>query len=199
MHPTDRALFLSMKPTFADLLLSGGKTVELRRVRPRAPVGTFAIVYASTPVRAVLGACTVAEIGEEHPDIIWDLHGPRTGLRWQEFSEYFRGQNSAVAITVVRPFRLDTPVPLAVLRGGPQGFSPPQSFRYISAAQAEVLVPDAWRRHVVENPPSFVARRQDGFAVVGLGQMAGRAGQPACREAAAPVRTDGPKVCPSFA
>lgn len=150
MDTTDRALLLSLKPTFAELLLSGEKTVELRRVRPRAAAGTLAIVYASTPVRAVLGTCTVADIGEEHPSVIWRLHGPRTGLRWHEFNEYFLGQGSAVAITVIAPCRLDEPVPLRVLRAGPYGFSPPQSFRYLTPHQTDALVPDEWRRHATQ-------------------------------------------------
>ena len=150
MDTTDRALFFSVKPTFADLLLSGEKTVELRRVRPRATAGTLAIVYASTPVRAVLGTCTVADIGEEHPSVIWSLHGPRTGLRWQEFNEYFLGQGSAVAITVIAPRRLGEPVPLRVLRAEPFGFSPPQSFRYITGRQVEALVPNEWHLHLAQ-------------------------------------------------
>jgi predicted transcriptional regulator len=148
MGPTDRALFLSLKPAFADLILDGAKTVELRKVRPRAAAGTLAIVYASTPVRAVVGTCTVADIGQERPGIIWKLHGPRTGLRWQDFDEYFDGRSTAVAITVIAPHRLDEPLPLQALRSGPHGFSPPQSFRYLTSAQAAALVPSEWTHHL---------------------------------------------------
>jgi predicted transcriptional regulator len=164
MDATDRALFLSLKPTYAHLLLSGEKTVELRRVRPRASAGTLAIVYASTPVRAVLGTCTVADIGEEHPDVIWELHGHLTGLRWREFNEYFLGQISAVAITVVAPYRLEEPVPLQTMRSGPSGFSPPQSFRYITGDQAEALVPSNWRRHVAQQGAMVDSRDRPIFA-----------------------------------
>jgi len=147
MAPTDRALFLSLKPLFAELVLNGDKTVELRRIQPRAEPGTLVVVYASTPVRAVLGTCVVEDIGTEAPDVIWELHGARTGVRRHEFDSYFQGREIAVAITIRHPQRLEAPVPLGVLRQGLDRFSPPQSFRYLTPAQAMKLVPTEWVLH----------------------------------------------------
>ena len=144
----DRALLLSLKPVYANLILEGTKSVELRHVRPRAQPGTLAIVYASTPVRAVVGTCAVKSIGQEHPDVIWELHGARTGLRWHEFHDYFLGRRSAVAISVERPKRLDLPIPLDVIRSEPLRVSPPQSFRYLGGEQAAALIPQEWRDHL---------------------------------------------------
>lgn len=152
MAPTDRALFLSLKPTYAELLLSGEKSVELRRIRPRAERGTLAIVYAATPVRAVLGTCVVEDIGAGQPRLIWNLHGPQTGVRRSEFDAYFRERSVAVAITMVQPRRLERPIPLSALREDLQPFSPPQSFRYLTAAQAARLVPEVWELHCLDHP-----------------------------------------------
>src|SRR4051794_125899 len=116
MTVAERALFLSLKPTYAELLLSGEKTVELRRIRPRTAPGTLVIVYASTPTRAVLGTCVVKAIGAEKPSLIWRLHGPRTGVRRREFDNYFEGRSLAVAISVTRPRRLAEPIALNELR-----------------------------------------------------------------------------------
>ena len=41
-----RALVLSLKPRFAEAILSGTKTVEVRRVMPRITVPTLALLYA---------------------------------------------------------------------------------------------------------------------------------------------------------
>lgn len=148
MAPTDRVLFLSLKPLYAELVLDGAKTVELRRVRPRAEAGTLAIVYSTTPVQAVVGTCVVDDIGTETPDTIWDLHGPSTGIQRDQFDTYFRGRDVAVAITVSRPRRIERPVSLSALRQGLDHFYPPQSFRYLTPTQAATLVPHEWASHL---------------------------------------------------
>lgn len=148
MGSTDHALFLSLKPLYAELVLNGDKTVELRRVRPRAEPGTLAIVYSTTPVRAVVGTCVVDDIGTETPGAIWNLHGPSTGIPRDQFERYFRGRDVAVAITVSCPRRLDTPVSLDALRQGLDNFCPPQSFRYLAPAQAATVLPDEWAAHL---------------------------------------------------
>jgi predicted transcriptional regulator len=144
MAPTDRALFLSLKPAYADLLLDGDKSVELRRIRPRAQPGTLVVVYASSPVRAVVGTCVVEDIGTETPDVIWNLHGPKTGVLRREFDAYFQGTSVAVAISVRHPQRLERVIPLEALRQDLARFTPPQSFRYLTPAQAMAVVPHEW-------------------------------------------------------
>jgi predicted transcriptional regulator len=149
--PNDRALLLSLKPRFADLLLSGAKTVELRRIKPRALPGTNVIVYASSPVRAILGTCAVSDVRSGSPDEIWDLHGVLAAVNAEEYDEYFAGAKQAVAITVTNPTRLASAIPLDRLRAVAPGFHPPQSFRYLSSDDARRLVdqgPTVGRRSV---------------------------------------------------
>ena len=55
----DRMVVLSLKPRFAEAILSGVKTVELRRTVPKIVVPTRALLYATTPVRALLGTCVI--------------------------------------------------------------------------------------------------------------------------------------------
>jgi predicted transcriptional regulator len=49
------SMLISIRPNFADAILSGIKTVEVRRLRPAADPGTVAYVYASAPRKAMLG------------------------------------------------------------------------------------------------------------------------------------------------
>jgi predicted transcriptional regulator len=132
MDPGSNVLFLSLRPEFAGLLLDGQKTVELRRIRPRAPVGTLVFVYASSPQCELLGVCRVAAIGEASPSTIWNLHGTKTGIRRSDFRTYFQGTTKAVAITVTDPLRLECAISLVQLRAAWANFQPPQSFRYLS-------------------------------------------------------------------
>lgn len=138
MTPPDRALLVSLRPAYAEMILAGIKTVELRRIRPKADVGTLVLIYATSPTSQVLGTCIVEHIGSGTPDEIWELHGGRTGIGRPAFSSYFTGTNQGVAITVGNPRRLQDPVPLDALRR--HGFAPPQSFRYITLADAETLL-----------------------------------------------------------
>ena len=48
----ERMIVLSLKPRFADVVLAGKKTVELRRAEPKIVVPTRALIYSTSPVRA---------------------------------------------------------------------------------------------------------------------------------------------------
>ncbi len=140
MGPTEKALFLSLRPTYAELILSRRKTVELRRIRPRALPGTLVIIYASSPVRRIVGTCIVEDIGTATPEEIWRLHGPRTGLDCYAVAAYLHGKDRGVAITVRSATRLAEPVPLATVRWWLGDSAPPQSFRYVAYEVAEALI-----------------------------------------------------------
>jgi len=85
-------LVLSLKPRFAEAILDGSKTVELRRTRLLAPPGTCLVLYASSPVMAVVGTATLAAIDTASPTAIWRRHNSRVGLGRAEYDTYFRRQ-----------------------------------------------------------------------------------------------------------
>src|SRR3954470_16031315 len=115
--PVDNsALFLSLRPRFAELLLSGAKSIELRRVRPAVAEGTSVLLYASSPAMKLVGRAEVAEVQVAPVAQIWREHGPATGIRRSEYDDYFKGAKQAVAIKLVNVQRLDKPRPLRDLR-----------------------------------------------------------------------------------
>jgi predicted transcriptional regulator len=140
MDPDRRALFISLRPRFAELLLAGRKTVELRRVQPDIAPGAVALLYASSPVRALLGVAVVDQVQVAKSAEIWRVYGERTGITLEEYEHYFNGAATAVAITLGEVRRLRTPITLAELREGCTWFRPPQSFRYLDAEQTASLV-----------------------------------------------------------
>lgn len=135
MHPENRALFISLRPRFAELLLDGRKTVELRRIQPAVSPGTLVLLYASSPLRALVGTGVVQGVSVASSDDIWTLLGSLTGLSRAEYDHYFHGADRAVAISLRDLKRLERPVPLLDLRRGRSWFRPPQSFRYFDARQ----------------------------------------------------------------
>ena len=131
----DRALLLSLKPRFANAILDGTKSVELRRVRPLIRVPTVAFLYASSPTMALVGICRVESIKSGSPSRIWSEFGPATGIGRREFREYFSGTGTACALLLSKPTRLAAPVQLAELRRWWPDFQPPQSFRYLNPSE----------------------------------------------------------------
>lgn len=139
MRLTDRALLVSVRPRFASLLLSGEKTVELRRTPPDVEFGALVLMYESSPNRRLVGRGRVAAIDVDEPDSIWTRHGPNTGISRGEFDAYFQGTSRAVAISIRGVVPLDRPASLDELRRRWAGFQPPQSFRYLSHTQVQRL------------------------------------------------------------
>ena len=136
----DRMMILSLKPRFADAILGGVKTVELRRTEPRIRVPTLALIYATTPVRALLGTCIVTSVESGRLAALWQAHGGSSGLDHREFLNYFEGVHAGSALSLASPRRLSRPIPLAELRSRPKGFRPPQSFAYVDTETGKRLL-----------------------------------------------------------
>jgi len=125
-------LVLSLKPRFADAILSGQKTVELRRVEPRIKVPTRALVYASSPTCSLIGQCVVYKVLRLPLPKLWRRFGPQTTLTQEEYRAYFAGTSTGVALLLSNPARLPSEVPLVKLRESVDRFRAPQSFGYVA-------------------------------------------------------------------
>lgn len=131
-----KTIILSIKPRYADLILSGTKTVEFRRAWAAKSVDTIAI-YASSPVQRIVGVVQVAEVITAKPMLLWDYCKKRGGgLSRSELFAYMRGKTHGFAVLLrgVRKFDHSI-VPSRVI----EGFSPPQSFRYMTATEVRKL------------------------------------------------------------
>ena len=135
----DRALVLSLKPRFAEAILTGDKTVELRRITPRITIPTLALLYATGPARSLVGSCVVRSVARLGADELWQWHGSATALTRPEFDAYLGGLDEAAALFLEQAQRLPAPIPLRVLRHA-EGFRPPQSFMYVKRDCCERLL-----------------------------------------------------------
>lgn len=135
----DRALVLSLKPRFAEAILTGDKTVELRRILPHITIPTHALLYATGPARSLVGTCVVRSVARLPADELWQRHGADTALTRPEFDAYLAGRSEAAALFLEQAQKLPTPIPLRVLRQA-EGFRPPQSFMYVRHDQRERFV-----------------------------------------------------------
>lgn len=140
MTDPDRRLLLSLKPLYAEAILAGTKTIELRRTRPRINVPTEALIYASSPRCALIGTCRVTDVLEFTPKGMWRLHRHRASIEFAAFKEYFDGCETAYGLVIEAASRLPNEVTLPRIRNTWDGFQPPQSFRYLSTAMSDEVL-----------------------------------------------------------
>lgn len=139
-----RVILMSIKPTFSDRIFSGKKRFELRRTAVRLAEGDIVIVYASSPVKAIVGAFTVSDVKWGAVRQMWTHHGTEFGVSHDEYTSYFDGTDMVYAIEVGDRITIE-PLSLDVLRHRYEGFRPPQSFMYWAGAPDELLGRRAFR------------------------------------------------------
>jgi predicted transcriptional regulator len=131
---------LSVRPRFADALLDGSKTAEIRRRRAHIAPGQVCLIYASSPRCALVGAIRVKLTDTDTPEAVWNRWGPRTALEREEFDAYLKGSDSSCAIVVESAARLPSPIPLAELRRRRERFVAPQSYRFLADDELGTLL-----------------------------------------------------------
>ncbi|WP_146103982.1 hypothetical protein [Nonomuraea solani] len=134
----ERALLLSIRPKYAEAIMAGDKSAELRRQRPGVSPGSAMMIYTTAPVAALTGIAKIMSISEGSPDEIWERHGDELGLSRTEFDSYLAGAATAIALTLSEPRRLSEPLSLQELREK-LAFHPPQSFRYMTKTMIDQL------------------------------------------------------------
>ena len=126
------ALLLSVRPKYAERILDGKKSVELRRVRPVVPEGAVLLIYVSSPVKALGAISTVQCVTSAQPDELWKSVNDEAGLTRTEFNNYFGGAEKAFAIHLGSIQRLSPPFGLSELRKLWPNLSPPQTYKYFT-------------------------------------------------------------------
>lgn len=149
---------MSIKPRFAEAILAGEKPAEIRRRFPDLAPGSIVNIYASTPVRAVVGSFRIDRIDRLSCSGIWTRFGGRLAVTRAELRDYLRGCPVGAAI-VVRDVELwDRPLALSGLRTE-IGIEPAQSYRYLDPSMVHRLR-DLTGRVEAEGAPATVVDLQ---------------------------------------
>ncbi|RWO65005.1 MAG: ASCH domain-containing protein [Mesorhizobium sp.] len=138
MSKTSEAI-ISIRPNFAEAILSGEKTIELRRRIPLIGIGTRLWIYATKPVGAVVGSATVKRIIRGLPEEVWAKGGDQAGIDRESFDIYFDGAVEAIGL-VLEDIRPGRPISIEKLRLIRTGFHPPQVILRISDSEASSLL-----------------------------------------------------------
>jgi predicted transcriptional regulator len=131
------ALLLSLRPRHAQAIIDGRKTVDVRRRRISAPSGMRVILYATSPVKAIVGTATLLESRVCSVEAAWTEFATTLGLERDELVTYIGGRTACLLI-LERVHRLRYPMHLADLASSGV-FKPPQSYRFVGPRDPPTL------------------------------------------------------------
>lgn len=120
------SLLMSVRPRFADLILQEKKRVEIRTRFSKRWVGHKVAIYATAPIRCVVGEAGISSVTLSEPDELWRRFGAEIGCTRREFERYVGGRRRVYAIELDEVFPYRTLVPLDELDS--QRPSPPQAY-----------------------------------------------------------------------
>lgn len=129
--PAGRVALMSIRPEFADAILSGDKSVEFRK-RPVAEDVSHVLIYATMPVGSLLGWFVVSGQSTTSPKDLWEQFSGVGGISKDRFFDYYSQKELGTGIVVGSANKFDKPQPLSKLG---ESVRPPQSFQYLSEAQ----------------------------------------------------------------
>lgn len=130
----NKYLFISVKPEFAAKLLSKEKSIELRKIKPNVREGDYIVIYASSPVKCVVGFGKIKQIIITTPKDMWLNNRSILGIDESRYEEYYRGREYAVGIEI-EMIKSVPAIPLAQIKMIDPNFHPPQVYRYVTNDQ----------------------------------------------------------------
>lgn len=131
-QPSGRAVLLSIKPKYVDMILAGTKRVELRRSWPSNDIGVM-VLYSSAPIQKLVGIAFIDRIEECNFESLWTLADANGGgVTYDELKAYVKGKKTAFGVMIDR-------AKIAEIQVDPKdlfpNFTPPQSFLYLDPTE----------------------------------------------------------------
>lgn len=117
---------ISIKPKYVHRMLSGEKSIEIRRRSVNLPDGAILWVYATLPVGRILAVAVVECILSDKPHKIWLKYASQLGVREDEYAAYVGNCDRISAIKIRSIEKIEPSIPLSLLRSRVKGFHPPQ-------------------------------------------------------------------------
>jgi len=93
-------VLLSIKPKYAELILSGEKKYEFRRSIFKNPRIKQIIIYASSPVSKIIGEFEIDDILSFDIKELWSHTMDHAGIDKEYYDTYFSGKDIGHAIKV---------------------------------------------------------------------------------------------------
>ncbi len=120
-------VLLSIKPEYVEKIFSGDKKYEFRRVIFKNPKIRTIVVYASSPVRKVVGELTIRRVIFDQVNSLWRSTCQEAGISEESFYQYFSDRMFGYAIEIEKTKKYRRPLSLQ----DHFDIVPPQSFAYV--------------------------------------------------------------------
>jgi len=121
------SVLLSIKPKYVKEIAEGAKLYEFRKSIFKQKTDEI-WVYASAPVKQIVGKIYIDEIIEDTPKNLWSNFKKNAGVCRSDFFKYFDGKEKGYAIKIKEYEIFEKPInPYAES----DNFTPPQSYAYL--------------------------------------------------------------------
>jgi predicted transcriptional regulator len=120
-------VLLPIQPQYATPIIEGRKRAEFRKTIFRTPPSRV-VVYASSPVKSVVGYFDVSRIDVAPVGLLWERYSEVGCIDEDDFVAYYGDREHGVVLCVGDVVVLDEPMSLEDL--GLDG-RPPKSFMYV--------------------------------------------------------------------
>ena len=126
-------ILISIMPEFVKKIFAGIKKIELRKRKPKFLYPRDrALVYASSPLQAIVGEMEISDIVEGTPKEIWERYSEVSGVSKKFFDSYYQGHSAAAGLLIGKTFEYPTKIFLGEIKQARPGFSPPQNYLYLT-------------------------------------------------------------------
>jgi predicted transcriptional regulator len=93
-------VLLSIKPEFAEKIFEGTKKYEFRKIIFKNKDVNKVIVYASSPLKYIIGEFEIESILNDNVDKIWEKTCDTSGISKEFYYTYFANSRKAYAIKI---------------------------------------------------------------------------------------------------
>lgn len=127
--PKEQTLLMSLRPEFAELMLQGRKTVELRRKFSKKYEGATIVFYVTRPVQQFMFIATITQVDHSQKKRLWNMYQQECGISQAAFNQYFSGIDHAYAIHLSNVKLVPNQLVLEQAKKICPQLRPPQSFQ----------------------------------------------------------------------
>lgn len=121
------SVLMSIKPQYVNKIFLGEKIFEFRTTLCKRKV-TKMYIYATSPIKKVVGEVTIEKVLIDTPENIWEQTKEKAGIEKDSFFFYYNGKEKAIAYQLKNIIKYTIPKELSEF-----GIKKaPQSYQYIN-------------------------------------------------------------------
>lgn len=129
-----KSILISIHPKYVDDIIRSKKVFEYRKSLPREDVDQL-VIYATAPVKKIVAVVQVLRTLNAKPNLLWRQTSKGSGIDKKFFDQYFANIETAHAFHLGKVTEVVNGIELQHLESS----TPPQSFRYLSAQEVQLV------------------------------------------------------------